>query len=125
MLLPKPPAEMNGQPLPSRVFYGKELAYNHKNHQYRWGGQHVPSVTTIQGRLAKQALLKWYADCAVDHILDRVQDTAGISQGTFEVICDEARRAAEKKRDDAFLDPYMGKDYGNEPGSYYEIMSVR
>lgn len=51
-----------------RLFYGKPLTFNERNHRYYWNGQAVPSVTTIINRLSKPLLIQWAADMAVDHI---------------------------------------------------------
>jgi hypothetical protein len=58
---------LNGQP-EGRLFYGKSLVFRPGNHRYFWGGEPVPSVTTILGRLAKPALIQWAANMAVDYI---------------------------------------------------------
>jgi len=50
------------------LFYGKPLTFNSERHMYFWGGEHVPSVTTIIGRLDKSNLIQWAADMAVAHV---------------------------------------------------------
>lgn len=75
----------------SPVFYGKPLTFNPARHMYFWGGQHVPSVTTIINRLGKENLIQWAANCAVDHIEARL-----INHLNFKVIPEDALRAARK-----------------------------
>lgn len=79
---------LNGQP-EGRLFYGKPLIFREKAHRYYWGGEPVPSVTTILGRLSKPALIQWAANMAVDHLLANPQDHDG------------ARKAHTVKRDTA------------------------
>jgi hypothetical protein len=50
------------------IFYGKPLTFNEPRHMYFWGGQPVPSVTTIIGRLDKPGLVWWAAEEAVKHL---------------------------------------------------------
>jgi hypothetical protein len=82
------------------MFYGKPLVFNPGNHVYRWDGQHIPSVTGILRRLAKQALIQWAANCAVDHIEEafRAEGPAFILR-PFPQVCAEARTAHERIRD--------------------------
>lgn len=88
-------AVTNGQP-EGRVFYGKPLVFREKAHRYYWGGEPIPSVTTILGRIAKPALIQWAANMAVDHILTNAQD-----HREFAKVCEEARKAHAVKKDTA------------------------
>jgi hypothetical protein len=83
------------------LFYGKPLTFKPGSHRYYWDGQHLPSVTTIIGRLAKPLLIQWAADCAVEHIQHRWQADRGGSPETFAALCAEARKAHTQKRDSA------------------------
>lgn len=82
------------------IFYGKPLIFRPGSHRYYWGGEPVPSVTTILGRLAKPALIQWAADMAVQHIQMRALD---LQTGTIvlSALCEEARKAHAVKRDAA------------------------
>jgi hypothetical protein len=55
-------------PIEAGTFYGKPLQFEPGRHRYVWGGEPIPSVTTILGRLAKPALIQWAADQTVKHI---------------------------------------------------------
>jgi len=79
------------------IFYGKPLRFSSCNHRYYWGGEYVPSVTTILGRLAKPMLIQWAANCAVDHI-ERALANGSEDMG---FICQEARAAHATIRDAA------------------------
>jgi hypothetical protein len=96
------PAIKNGAAvLAERVFYGKPLVFKEKSHRYFWGGEPVPSVTTILGRLAKNALVQWAADCATEHMAANMQDTAGVSHETFTKLLEEARKEHIRRRNAA------------------------
>lgn len=99
-----------------QVFYGKPLTFSHGNHQYRWGGKHVPGVTTILGNtMPKMALIQWAADMAVEHIegeVDKAIDEFGRFDGArMAIICEAARKAHAVKRD-------KGADIGTQVHSY-------
>lgn len=49
------------------VFYGKPLIFRPKSHRYFFGGEPIPSVTTILGRMDKGEFLKaWVGKVAVE-----------------------------------------------------------
>jgi hypothetical protein len=85
------------------VFYSKPLTFKEKAHRYYWGGEPVPSVTTIIGRLNKPLLIQWAANCAVDHIKKAMVDNwpSQPQLETWEQLCDEARKAHATIRDTA------------------------
>lgn len=87
------PVILNGNH-PGQMFYGKMLTFNEKSHRYRWGGEYLTSVTTITNRLAKNALLQWYADFAADslraYLKQNMQDTEGVSYDSFLETLDKA-----------------------------------
>jgi len=41
---------------------------------YKLNGKKLPSVTTITGQLDKPALMPWAANCAVDYILENIEN---------------------------------------------------
>jgi hypothetical protein len=71
------------------IFYGKPLVFTEGNHQYRWDGKVVPSVTGILGILNKPALVHWAANTAVEHLLAFPGDYEG------------AKKAHQTKKEDA------------------------
>jgi len=94
------------------IFYGKPLRFSAGNHRYYWGGEYVPSVTTILKRLAKDALIQWAANCAVDHIGKHFNPEAwfkaafdpaeeGHASAYFNEVLNEARKAHTVIRDTA------------------------
>jgi hypothetical protein len=85
-----------------QMFYGRPLTYEHKRHMYFWGGQHVPSVTTIIKRLDKPGLLQWAADMAVGHIREQwAAEEAGRINVNWLECFEQARKAHAAKRDAA------------------------
>lgn len=92
---------MDLTPVSAPLFYGKPLMFAEKRHMYFWGGQHIPSVTTIIGRLSKPLLIQWAADCAVEHI-NRAISTGQIGRvDEWEAVLEAARGAHATIRDDA------------------------
>jgi hypothetical protein len=87
----------NGHP-EGRLFYGKPLVFREKAHRYFWGGEAVPSVTTILNNLGKPGLIQWAADEAV----------AAKARGATD---EEARNAHTAKKE-------KGADIGTEVHSY-------
>jgi hypothetical protein len=87
----------NGQP-EGRLFYGKPLVFREKAHRYYWGGELVPSVTTILNNLGKPGLIQWAADEAV----------AAKARGATD---EEARNAHTAKKE-------QGADIGTQVHSY-------
>jgi len=103
------------------ILYGKPLVFKEKSHRYFWDGKPIPSVTTILGRLQKQALIQWAANCAVDHI-EANGDESAREPGLFLVTAaclTEARKAHTVKRDAAadvgtFLHDYARRRLAGE-----------
>jgi hypothetical protein len=90
--------QMGWQP---QEFYGKPLTYESKRHRYTWGGQFVPSVSSILRRLDKPGLVQWAADIAVEHLL-----SCAVPHGlgfviTSEDYFEDARKAHRTKKDAA------------------------
>lgn len=84
----------------SHVFYGKELTFNEARHMYFWNGEHVRSVTTILGVIAKPMLIPWAANMVAEHI----KANCPFSEGKFfvnEDALEQARKAHAKKKTDA------------------------
>ena len=93
---------MSTLPEPGQSFYGRQLVFNARNHRYYWGGEAVPSVTTIIGRLAKPLLVQWAANCAVDYIADAlISDRAARTPIHLPQVFEEARKAHLTKKDEA------------------------
>ncbi len=89
----------------SHVFYGKELTFNEKRHMYFWGGEHVKSVTTILGVIAKPMLIPWAANMVAEHIKANCP-TLGVASPDFGYFVtpealEFARKAHAKKKTDA------------------------
>jgi hypothetical protein len=74
---------------PDPILYGKPLTFSAGNHQYRWDGKVVNSVTSILSILNKPALVHWAANTAVEHLQAFPDDYEG------------ARKAHTTKKDDA------------------------
>jgi len=90
----KVPAEVHPE---SRLFYDKLLTYRPKAHRYYYGGEPIPSVTTIINLLSKHALIQWAADMAVDHVEACFKaEGHDFTLKPFDVICAEARKAHER-----------------------------
>jgi len=54
---------------PSQEIYGKPMVFYPGSHRYKYGGDWVPSVSSILNRAAKDALVPWAANQAVDYIM--------------------------------------------------------
>lgn len=80
------------------VFYGRPLTFNEAKHQYKWGGEWVPSVTTILQRLNKPALIQWAANCAIDYVRDKLLDDG---EYDWRDVLEDARTAHARVRDSA------------------------
>lgn len=85
------------------VFYGKPLTFNEKRHTYKWGGDAVPSVTTILQVMAKPALIQWAANTAIEHIRKEVLGNGGwpTDRAVWEDLLESARTAHTRIRDKA------------------------
>jgi hypothetical protein len=83
------------------VFYGKPLVFKEKAHRYYWGGEAVPSVTTIINRLNKPLLIQWAANCAVDYIIENFDVAHNNTIGLKPAIAEAARKAHTVIRDTA------------------------
>ncbi|NIV32424.1 MAG: hypothetical protein GWN58_24180, partial [Anaerolineae bacterium] len=92
--LPEPRVPEWQQP---HMFYGKPLIYHHGRHMYFWGGEHVPSVTTIIKRLDKPGLVQWAADCAVEYIKAKGTFDGSDVWGVSSFDLDNARKAHRVK----------------------------
>lgn len=53
---------------PDPIIHGKPLSFSAGSHIYEWGGQRVPSVTTVLSSIAKPALVQWAANQAIEHV---------------------------------------------------------
>lgn len=105
------------------ILYGKPLVFKEKSHRYFWDGKPIPSVTTILGRLQKQALIQWAANCAVDYIEEGIERATMCGEPMelldFSPMFDGARRAHTMKRDAAgdvgtFLHDYARRRLAGE-----------
>jgi hypothetical protein len=78
------------------IFYGKPLVFEPKRHMYFWGGEHLPAVTTIIGRLDKPGLVWWAAECAVEHIKKAINFDSPDPSTRWPELYEEARKAHDK-----------------------------
>lgn len=84
----------------THIFYGKELTFNEARHMYFWDGDHVRSVTTILGVIAKPMLIPWAANMVTDFIKTNCHQGNGSYLVTEEEL-ESARKAHAKKKTDA------------------------
>ncbi len=78
----------------TREFFGKPLEYNPNNHRYKWGGEYVPSVTTLIGQLDKPGLTAWAGRMATEELENRYH----ANNGRLEAEDFNAGRDAHKTR---------------------------
>ena len=83
------------------TFYGKPLIFRPKSHRYFFGGQPIPSVTTILGRADKPNLKDWIGRVTVEMVkslADEMEDgryrihheTLDRCQHAYRIVRDEA-----------------------------------
>ena len=74
----------------------KKFEFEPKRHRYFLDGKPMTGVTTILGVIAKPALIQWSARMAAEYVLENLK-----SMDDLEVVCEEAKRAHTKKKDEA------------------------
>lgn len=80
-----------------RIIHGKELAFDEKKHCYTWGGEKVPSVTTILQVINKPVLVPWAVKMTGDYWLDCMKS----GRTDYDEVYKESKASHRQKTDAA------------------------
>ena len=79
-------------------------------------GNKIPSVTTILGMIDKPALVQWSANCAIDYVIDSLNDDWNQYQDKMNIL--ELLESARKKWRGVSM---KARDIGSEVHDYIEM----
>lgn len=77
------------------------LDFDPVKHRYRINGEYASGVTTALGIIAKPQLIWWAAGEAANHFKANLVPGVGLDELQIQSLCEEARKAHNKKKDKA------------------------
>ena len=78
-----------------------ELTFEDFKHQYKLEGEVIPSVTTVLGVIAKNALISWAANTAISSVRDQWEPGKSYDELQIQAILESGRLAHQKRKVDA------------------------